>query len=172
MKYNSYFFKIFRIVFVNIFLSTCFFIIYSFDIPGIMVEIVAREFNNDLNLDLAVANNGDNDVSILLGNGDAFFPFRNDFEVGDAPSSIAVGLFNADSNFDLAVANSDDHTVSILLGNGDGTFTHAAKVEVDTAPSSIAVGDFNNDSNSDLAVAAFFNTGVVSIRLGNGDGLY
>ena len=101
-----------------------------------------------------------------------FFPFRNDFEVGDAPSSIAVGLFNADSNFDLAVANSDDHTVSILLGNGDGTFTHAAKVEVDTAPSSIAVGDFNNDSNSDLAVAAFFNTGVVSIRLGNGDGTF
>jgi len=66
-----------------------------------------------LNLDLAVANNGDNDVSIRLGNGDAFFPFRNDFEVGDAPSSIAVGLFNADSNFDLAVANSDDHCFHI-----------------------------------------------------------
>ena len=51
MKYNSYFFKIFRIVFVNIFLSTGFFIICSIDIPGIMVEVVAREFNNDLNLD-------------------------------------------------------------------------------------------------------------------------
>ena len=38
MKYNFYYFKIFCIVFVNIFLSTGFFIIYSFDIPGIIVE--------------------------------------------------------------------------------------------------------------------------------------
>ena len=79
MKYNSYFFKIFRIVFVNIFLSTGFFIICSIDIPGIMVEVVAREFNNDLNLDLAVAaffNTGV--VSIRLGNGDGTFT--------DAPS--------------------------------------------------------------------------------------
>ena len=38
-----YYFKIFCIVFVNIFLSTGFFIIYSFDIPGIMVLKLIEE---------------------------------------------------------------------------------------------------------------------------------
>ena len=48
--------------------------------------------------DQAIGNKGDNDVSILLGNGDGTFTSTaSDVVVGDAPSSVAVGLFNADS---------------------------------------------------------------------------
>ena len=98
------------------------------------------------NLDLAVTNFADDDVSIRLGNGDGTFTSTApDVTVGNVPSSIAVGLFNADSNLDLAVANRGDDDVSIRLGNGDGTFTSTAPdVTVGDAPISIAVGDFDN----------------------------
>ena len=54
--------------------------------------------------DQAIGNNGDNDVTILLGNGDGTFTSTASYVVvRDAPSSVAVRLFNADLNLDLAI---------------------------------------------------------------------
>ena len=79
--------------------------------------IVAGDFNNDGKLDLAVANFGDNTVTLLLGNGDGTFTpaSGSPFAVGKGPSGIAAADFNRDGKLDLAVANSTDGTVSILL---------------------------------------------------------
>ena len=44
--------------------------------------------------DLAVANEGSNDVSILLGNGFGQFTATAPVSVGASPSSVAVGRFN------------------------------------------------------------------------------
>ena len=75
------------------------------------------------NLDLAVSNLGDGDVSIRLGNGNGTFTSTApDVGVGNGPQSIAVGFFNADSFLDLAVVNELDDDVSIRLGNGNGNF--------------------------------------------------
>ena len=43
-------------------------------------------------LDMAVANSGDADVSILFGNGDGTFGTKTDLPVGNEPASVAVGL--------------------------------------------------------------------------------
>lgn len=95
-------------------------------------------------LDLAVANSIDGDVSILIGNGDGTFVTpANDFAVGNLPFGIAVDLFDADSNLDLAVTNFDDGNVSILLGNGDGTFGPANDFDVGNGSVRVAVGNFN-----------------------------
>ena len=48
-------------------------------------------------LDLAVANGGSDNVSILLGNGTGSFGTANNFGVGNAPQSVAVGDFNSDT---------------------------------------------------------------------------
>ena len=83
-------------------------------------------FDGDNFLDLAVANGGsgvgNDDVSILLGNGDGTFDPATPATVGvgDGPGGIAVGLFDGDNFLDLAVANAASDNVSILLGNGDG----------------------------------------------------
>ena len=122
-------------------------------------------------LDLAVANSGDADVSILFGNGDGTFGTKTDFPVGNEPASVAVGLFNSDSILDLAVANQDVDNVSILLGNGDGTFGAANDFPVGDFPVSVAVGLFNSDSILDLAVA-HQDSANVSILLSNGDGTF
>jgi streptogramin lyase len=84
-------------------------------------------FNGDGKLDLVVANDGSNNVSILLGNGDGTFRAAVNYGVGSgsAPTSVAVGDFNGDGKLDLAVANELSNNVSILLGNGNGTFQAA-----------------------------------------------
>ena len=48
-------------------------------------SIVTGDFNGDGRLDLAAANLGSNDVSVLLGNGDGTFQKAMSFKVGSAP---------------------------------------------------------------------------------------
>ena len=67
--------------------------------------IVAGDFNGDGHLDLAVANCGDNTVSVLLGNGDGTFQPQVTYAVGSDPDAIVAGDFNGDGRLDLAVAN-------------------------------------------------------------------
>ena len=88
-------------------------------------SVAVGDFNNDTILDLAVANFGSNNVSILLGIGNGnFVTSAVNFGVGTNPISVAVGDFNNDTVLDLAVANFNSNDVSILLGIGNGTFVH------------------------------------------------
>jgi hypothetical protein len=88
--------------------------------PG---SVAVGDFTGDGILDLAVANEISNTISILLGNGDGTFQAAREFNVGTSPRSVAVGDFNGDGVLDLAVADDvPDGNVSVLLGNGDGTF--------------------------------------------------
>ena len=135
-------------------------------------SVAMGDFNGDGHLDLAVANGGSNDVSVLLGNGDGTFtPARNfDAGLGGGPLWVAVGDFNLDRKLDLVVANSSSDSVGVLLGNGDGTFQPAVTFPAGgTAPQSVAVGDFNGDGNPDLAVANYYSNNV-TVLLGDGRG--
>src|SRR2546426_8404533 len=75
---------------------------------------VVADFNGDGRPDLAIANSGSNNVSILLGNGDGSFAAPVNYAAGAGPVSLAVGDFNRDGALDLAVANSGANNVSIL----------------------------------------------------------
>ena len=137
-------------------------------------SIAIGKFNGDGKRDLAVANSGSDNVSVLLGKGAGAFGKAKNFAVGKAPSSIAIGKFNGDAKPDIAVADAGSDSVSILLGKGDGTFGPsmgfaAGGGGVRSWNRSIAVGDFNNDTDRDLAVAT---TSGVSVLLGNGDGTF
>jgi hypothetical protein len=129
--------------------------------------------NGDGIPDLAVANRGDDSVSVLLSKGDGTFQAAQSYATGSAPISLAAADLNGDGHTDLVTANAADGTVSILLGNGDGSFQAAQSYRVAVA-SSVAVGDFNHDGIPDLAVAGSDTRGrfVVSILLGNGDGTF
>lgn len=110
-------------------------------------------------MDLAVANQSDNTVSIFLGNGNGTFQTRTDYPTGAAPVFVATGDFNGDGITDLAVANHTDNTVSILFGQANstgtanGTFGAPTDFEAGSGPNSIAVADYNRDGIQDLAVA-------------------
>ena len=138
--------------------------------------ILAGDFTGNGHTDLAVANYGSDDVSILLGNGDGTFQNPVTYAVGSAPTALVAGDFNGDGRTDLAVANHYGNTVSVLLGNGDGTFQDAVTYAVGSYPTALVAGDFNGDGRTDLAVVNEGTypdySGSVSVLLGNGDGTF
>ena len=100
----------------------------SFGVGDFPWPAAVGDFNGDGKQDLAVVNQGSNNVSILLGHGAGNFSAPTNFGVGPNPRSVAVGDFNADGKQDLAVGNSDvypfsNSSVSILLGDGTGNFS-------------------------------------------------
>jgi len=131
-------------------------------------SVALADFNGDGTLDLAVANSGSNNVSIILRGAS----IRESFvAVNHNPVSLAVGDFNGDGKPDLVVANQDSNNISVLLGNGDGTFQPQVLYAVENLPDSVVVGDFNNDGKLDIAVANNKSKNI-SILLGNGDGTF
>jgi len=129
------------------------------------------DFDGDGFADLAVANQPDNTISVLLGNGDGTFQPQQIYQVGSGPAFIAVADFNSDGIPDLAVTNFASGTVSVLLGKADGTFQPQQTFPVGAGPVGVATGDFNGDGLADLAVANT-NDNTVSVLLGKGDGAF
>lgn len=83
-------------------------------------SLEARDFNNDGEKDLAVANIGEGpggggNVGVLPGRGDGTFEQPETFDAGDGPAGIATGRFDRDSRGDLAVANAFSNNLSVLI---------------------------------------------------------
>src|SRR5215471_4179587 len=112
----------------------------NFAVGNTPVSVVVGDFNGDGKQDLAVANEGSNNVSILLGTGTGSFATATSFAAGSGPQWVAVGDFNGDGKQDLAVANFNDNNVSILLGTGTGSFGTATNIAAGTNPQSVAIG--------------------------------
>jgi hypothetical protein len=138
--------------------------------------VVAADFNNDGQIDLATANHDSNNVSVLLGDGVGGFGAAQNFAGGWYPRSLAVADFNGDSKLDLVEA--DYHGVVVLKGNADGTFEPAARIGsasfTPSSPMEVAVGHFNDDGNIDVVLTDHDDLsgigGAVWVLLGNGQG--
>lgn len=133
--------------------------------------VAVWDLDGDEDLDLIVANEGSDNVSVLLGNGGGSFLAAVNYSAGTEPTCVAVGLFDAGNAPDLAVANESSDNVSILLGNGDGTFQTAVSYATGESPTSVVVGDVNEDGDRDLVVSNWSDSDV-SVLLGNGDGTF
>ncbi|HXA78287.1 MAG TPA: FG-GAP-like repeat-containing protein [Candidatus Acidoferrales bacterium] len=136
------------------------------------VSVVTANFHNLTTttgyLDLAVANQGDNTVSIFQGNGNGTFkpPTTIPLAAGFAPTALVTGNFTNSGNTDLVVTeestvSTNPGAVQVFLGRGDGTFVSGSTVPytVGNAPSFVVTGDFNGDGVTDLAIA---NSGAPS----------
>jgi len=125
------------------------------------------------NVDILVANQNANTLSLLLGNGDGTFQAAQSITTGKMPSSIAVADFNNDGLSDLAVVNQGDNTIGIYLRNTDGTFKPPALIATGTKPTSIVAGAFNPNSNAiiDLAITNS-SENTLETYIGKGDGTF
>ncbi len=133
-------------------------------------DLVAADFNNNGDADVAVANSDSSDVTVLWGAGDGTFMDPGvTYTVGDFPVAIAAGQLTSDNNLDLATANDGTFDVSVLMGTGSGaSFNGPTNSDQGGSPEAIVLGDFNNDGKLDAATAELFDD-TVTVRLGNKD---
>lgn len=131
--------------------------------------VVVGDFNKDGKPDIATANYGSKNISILLGTGTGSFGTATNFSVGLSPFSLTLGDFNNDGNLDIASVMKDDSTdlrqVAILLGNGKGSFGTPTSFDTEAVSYSIGVGDFNSNGKLDL-VTISRDSSDISIILG------
>jgi hypothetical protein len=150
--------------------------------------LASGTFTNSGHTDLVVADEGNNSISVFLGNGDGTFQRRTDYATGNAPVFVATGDFNGDGITDLAIAdngaatnNNTGDSVTVLLGEanindttaGNGQFAPGVQRDfpAGNGPTAIAVGDFNLQGLESLAVTDQTDN-AVSVLLNTGTGLF
>ncbi|MBD3403688.1 hypothetical protein GF420_12390 [candidate division GN15 bacterium] len=116
------------------------------------------DIDGDGDIDVCIANAGDNTVSILSNDGSGLFPPATQIPAGPNPHGIVLVDLDADSDLDLAVTNipypSGPDAITILLNDGAGVFNfHGEYVANDDAVYLIS-DDINEDGLPDLVFAS------------------
>ncbi|CAF0928480.1 unnamed protein product [Rotaria sordida] len=128
-------------------------------------HVAVGDLNGDSLLDIIVANYGENNVGVFLGQSNGTFAVQKTFStVPSRPKCVAVGNFNNDDHLDIVIVHEDTSSIGVMLGYGDSTFgaLRTYSTGFDSDPNSVAIGDFNNDKLLDIVVA---NTGTNNIGI-------
>jgi FG-GAP-like repeat len=139
------------------------------------VSVAVADFNLDGRLDVAAANNGSANVSVLLGDGQGRLGPALGSPVstgGIRPAGVTTGDFNGDGRPDVAAVNNGSGDVAVLLGDGQGRFGAGPGSPFSTGgtrPVAISSGDYNGDGKLD-AVAVNNSSGDMSLLLGDARG--
>lgn len=156
---------------------------------GLVLSVVAGDFNNDGNSDLAVNFLGVSffgefygQHEVLLGNGQGGFTAAgmSGYAHGEALLSPAVGDLNRDGILDVVLVQAGGQGGDVLLGSGAGgpTFLYLRSNYYTTNQNArtVAIGDFTGDGNPDLVVAGdgwyTDEPNGVDVVTGRGDGTF
>jgi hypothetical protein len=118
--------------------------------------VASGDLNGDGNLDLVTDSWGNDQVSILFGDGKGSFNTSGTFlDVGKMPyQRVRVGDINGDGKFDIITTNLEGDNVTILLGDSKGGFKQStgSPFPCGDSPFNFAIGDVNGDGKPDLAI--------------------
>lgn len=145
-------------------------ITYSTGLGSVPYMVAVGDFNNDHQIDIAVANFGANSIGIFLGLGNGTFTNHAVISTNSSrPIWINIVDLNNDTILDITVANHGTDSISIFYGHGDGNFSYsmAYTTGYDSTPFAVVTGDLNNDNYLDLIIANH-GTDNVGIFLSNG----
>ena len=138
------------------------------------IAVVAGDWDGDGDLDLAVANFGADQVSILMNDGTGNFSVSSTIALQVGATALVAGDWDGDGDLDLAVANFGANNVTILKNDGTGVFTFTVADRITAGvlgPKALAAGDWDGDGDLDLAVANFSSNSVTILK-NDGTGVF
>ncbi len=134
-------------------------------------SVFIADLDNNGDLDLAVANSGSDNVSVLLNQGDGIFAPDSVYPVGSTPYSVVAADLDGDGDLDLATSNLSSDDISVLLNQGAGNFDPQVEYPAGSQPFSVIAADLDGDGDIDLA-AANAGTNDISILLNQGNATF
>lgn len=139
-----------------------------------ITEFATADLNTDGNLDVLAADYFNNEIHVLLGDGDGNFyeHVGSPHAVSGSPDSLRVSDLDGDTVLDVVVANTAG-SISFLKGDGTGDLAAQVTSPSVSSPEGIAVAYLDADTDLDLLVTrSTFGTGQVAVQLNNGDGTF
>ncbi|MCP4573432.1 MAG: T9SS type A sorting domain-containing protein [bacterium] len=135
------------------------------------IALCPGDFNDDGDMDLVVANYGDNTMQHLEGNGDGGWVRSSALPVGVEPHAVITVDLDRDGSLDAVVANYGGDNVSVLINDGTGRFAKHALYDTGTGPESLCAADFDGDGWLDLATANG-ESNDISVLINDGTGKF
>lgn len=130
------------------------------------------DFDDDGDIDIAVACNESEEIFILLNTGDGTFHQAASYWVAEEAWAIETADLDRDGDMDLVVGVTHDvAAVAILKNNGNGTFMLPTYFGVPGRCFSVCIADFNGDEYLDIAAAIPEHRGAI-ILYNFGDGIF
>jgi len=137
------------------------------------MSIITGDWDNDGDLDLAVANENSTFISILTNDGNGIFTHTAKPSAAYSLRTITSGDWDCDGDLDLAAGNgATGPGVSIFTNDSYGGFTETAIVPDIGHTWQIVNGDLDGDGDLDLATANNTQFNNISILTNDGDGSF
>ena len=135
-------------------------------------SVAAADVNGDNKLDIIVANNGTNNIGVLLNGGHGMLTTQSVFSIGSdsGPLTAVAADVNGDNKLDIIVANSGTNSVGILLNSVHGTFFVQTTYSAGFASSAV-VADVDEDNEPDIIVTNH-GSDTVSVLLNSGNSIF
>ncbi|HTF26928.1 MAG TPA: putative Ig domain-containing protein [Candidatus Limnocylindria bacterium] len=122
------------------------------------VAIATGDLNADGVPDLAVVNQGDNTVSVLLGSSNLDGTFTeatgSPLPTATTPAGIVIANFANGAVPDIAVTNKGSSTLGVYIGQGKGTFASRIELNTPVGPSALIAATLTTSGLPDAALVS------------------
>ncbi|MBA3647749.1 MAG: T9SS type A sorting domain-containing protein [Chitinophagales bacterium] len=147
------------------------------------VGIAAADFDNDGDIDLAVANNksATGTLSLLINQGSGVFAPAVTFPSGLTPYKITAAKINSDNLIDIVIGN-EGEKMNILFNGGNNDFSNRVEMNVlgfvygGDANANVEAADFDNDNDNDIIYSSAWTTdgteGQIALFKNQGNGTF